>query len=98
MSNAVRRTARAVTAAAIVAGSVVISVGAAGAATPVTKGCVGSTVSGLAAAARDSGIPYGQLVRSFAQDPNTAHPGLGDGIQLLQAGLVPDEIVPNTCN
>jgi len=97
MSNAVRRTARAVTAAAIVAGSVVVSAGAAGAATPVSQGCVGSTVSGLAAAAHGSGVPYGQLVVGFAQDP-FSRPGLGDGVQLLQAGLVPDEIVPNTCN
>jgi hypothetical protein len=34
----------------------------------------------------------------FAQDPNLPPPGLGDGIQALQAGVVPDEVVPNTCN
>jgi hypothetical protein len=31
-----------------------------------------------------------------AQAPD-AQPGLGDGIELLHAGLVPDEVVPNTC-
>jgi hypothetical protein len=97
MSNVARRTARAVTAAAIVAGSLVIGAGAAGAATPVSQGCVGSTVSNLSAVAHDAGIPYGQLIVGFAQDP-FSRPGLGDGIQQLQAGLVPDEVVPNTCN
>jgi hypothetical protein len=97
MSNAVRRTARAVTAAAIVAGAVVISAGAAGAATPASQGCVGSTFSSLAAGAHELGIPYGQLVVPFAQDPFSP-PGLGDGIQALQAGLVPDDLVANTCN
>lgn len=33
----------------------------------------------------------------FAEDPE-APPGLGNGIQLLQAGEVPDEVVPNTSN
>ena len=40
----------------------------------------------------------GQLISGFAQAPDTAHPGLGDGIQELQAGLVPDEVAVNTCN
>ena len=53
--------------------------------------------AGLAASAHAHGIPYGQLVVGFAQDP-FSRPGLGDGIQLLQAGLVPDEVVPNNCN
>ena len=97
MSNVARRTARAVTAGTIVAGSLVIGAGAAGAATPASQGCVGSTVSGLAAVAHANGIPYGQLVVGFAQDP-FSRPGLGDGVQLLQAGQVPDAVVPNTCN
>jgi hypothetical protein len=37
-------------------------------------------------------------VVGFAQDPNLPPPGLGDGIQALQAGQVPDDLVPNTCN
>ena len=40
---------------------------------------------------------FGGAVAAFAQDP-TNPPGLGDGIQLLHAGLVDDEVVPNTCN
>jgi hypothetical protein len=40
---------------------------------------------------------FGSAVVGFAQEPGN-RPGLGDGVQLLQAGLVPDEVVPNTCN
>jgi hypothetical protein len=40
---------------------------------------------------------FGSAVVGFAQEPGN-RPGLGDGVQLLQAGLVPDELVPNTCN
>ena len=98
MSHAFRRTARAVIGATMVAGSVVISAGAVGAATPAVRGCVGDTLSSAAAGAHSSGIPLGLIIRDFAQDPNTAHPGLGDGIQSLQAGFVADEVVPNTCN
>ncbi len=65
----------------------------ASAATPSVQGCVGSTFSSLAAA----GPQLGQGVRGFAQDPTTK-PGLGDGIQSLQAGQVPDGVVVNTCN
>ena len=69
------------------------SLSSAGAATPVVPGCVGSTFSGLATA----GPRLGQGVRGFAQDPTTKA-GLGDGIQALQAGQVPDDVVLNTCN
>ena len=37
----------------------------------------------------------------FAQAPTNEIvplPGLGDGVQLVQAGVVPDDVVPNTCN
>ncbi|MDQ1479312.1 MAG: hypothetical protein QOI44_173 [Actinomycetota bacterium] len=66
---------------------------AAGAATPVVHACVGTTFASLATA----GPRLGQGVRGFAQDP-TSPPGLGDGIQGLQAGVIPDFVVPNTCN
>ena len=68
-------------------------VSAANAAEPAVGACVGTTFSSLATA----GPRLGQGVKGFAQDP-TNRPGLGDGIQALQAGLVPDEVVPNTCN
>jgi hypothetical protein len=69
------------------------SAGAASAATPVVQACVGSTFSSLAQAPG----PLGQGVRTFAQDPSN-RPGLGDGIQALQAGVVPQDVVANACN
>ena len=78
---------------AIVAGVCGGIVSEAGAAAPAAHACVGTTFSSLATA----GPGLGQGVRGFAQDP-TNRPGLGDGIQALQAGQVPDEVVLNTCN
>jgi len=78
---------------AIAAGACAAMAPSAGAAVPVVNACVGTTFSALA-----TGAPrLGQGVKSFAQDPTT-RPGLGDGIQSLQAGQVPDEVVLNTCN
>ena len=83
-------------AAALAAGITLGAGGAAGAGTPRTHACVGQSLSALASTQPAPGA-FGQAVRSFAQDPMTA-PGLGDGIQALQAGAVPDTVVPNTCN
>ena len=67
----------------------------------------------LSAAARKTRMKSEQLVeygvpidsRTMVTPPDVTelelepgHPGLGDGIQNLQAGLVPDSTVPNTCN
>jgi hypothetical protein len=68
----------------------------AGAATPAVQGCVGSTVSPLAQNQPAPGA-FGRGVEFFARDP-FSRPGLGDAIQALQAGVVPDLLVPNTCN
>jgi hypothetical protein len=65
----------------------------ASAATPVVHACVGTTFS---AGAHAPG-PLGQLITTFAHDP-FSKPGLGDGIQLLQAGEVGQDVVANTCN
>ena len=62
----------------------------AAAAEPANQACIGESFSALA------GPGFGEGVVSFAQQPGK--PGLGDGIQALQAGLVPDFVVPNTCN
>jgi hypothetical protein len=70
---------------------------AAGAAEPVNQACVGESLSGLATTQPFPGA-FGAGVAGFAQDPNLPPAGLGDGIQALQAGVVPDEVVPNTCN
>jgi hypothetical protein len=80
---------------AIVAGVCGGFASAVGAAQPVVQACVGTTFSGAAAALPPGGV--GQAVVGFAQDPGS-RPGIGDGIQALQAGLVSEDVVPNTCN
>lgn len=62
----------------------------AAAAEPANQACVGESVS------LHAGPGYGQGVVSFVRYPDW--PGLGDGLQALQAGLVPDDLLPNTCN
>lgn len=87
---------RTIASAAIVSAALLTSAGSAGAGKPAVQGCVGSTLSDAA-----HNLPpgdLGALIVGFAQAPETAHPGLGDGIQDLQAGLVPDEVAVNTCN
>ena len=69
-----------------------LSTGVAAAGQPANQACLGQTDSALATSQENPG-DFGQGVVSFAQPG-----GLGGGIQLLQAGLVPDEVVPNTCN
>jgi hypothetical protein len=88
---------RGVLAAGLAAGFVITSAGAAGAGQPATQACVGQSLSALATTQPAPGA-FGAGVVGFAQDPNLPPPGLGDGIQALQAGQVPDEVVPNTCN
>ena len=69
---------------------------AASAGTPAVQACVGESLSALAANQPAPGA-FGAGVRGFAQAPDVRS-GLGDGIQALQAGLVADAGVPNTCN
>jgi hypothetical protein len=84
-------------AAAALAAGVTVGVGTpAGAGKPQNQACLGESLSALASDQPAPGA-FGAGVRGFAQDP-TSRPGLGDGIQALQAGLVPDELVLNTCN
>lgn len=72
---------------------------AAGASEPVVHDCVGTTFSEHSQAAQVGGPgTFGQLISGVAQAPGTEHPGLGDGIQLVQAGLVPDTVAGNACN
>jgi hypothetical protein len=85
-----------VAAAGAAVGLVVGAAGAAGAAEPANQACVGESLSGLASNQEVPG-DFGAGVVGFAQQEDGS-PGLGDGIQLLQAGLVPDEAVPNSCN
>ncbi|MCD6015113.1 MAG: hypothetical protein K0R88_1197 [Solirubrobacterales bacterium] len=68
----------------------------AGAAKPANQGCVGESLSALATNQPSPGA-FGAAVVSFAQDPS-GRPGLGDTVQAGQAGLIPDAVLPNTCN
>ena len=65
----------------------------------MNQACVGESVSFLAGVL---GSDFGQIVALNAQgeasSPFDTGPGIGDGIQRLQAGLLPDDFVPNTCN
>ena len=85
----------------LVAASVAVAVvasaaGVADAGPPANQGCYGESISALASDQPGPGA-FGHAVVGFAQEPS-GRPGLGDGVQLLQAGLVPDDVVPNTCN
>lgn len=95
--NASKALCRAAAAAGMAAGVVLGAGSVAGAAEPANQACVGESLSALATTQPVPG-GFGAGVRGFAQDPNLPPPGLGDGIQALQAGVVPDNIVPNTCN
>ena len=89
MNNKVRLS-RAIAATAGVAVALGLFALPAAAAEPANRACIGESFSALA------GPGFGQGVVSFAQQ--SGKPGLGDGIQALQAGLVADPVVPNTCN
>ena len=66
------------------------------AATPANQACVGESLSALATNQPSNGS-FGAAASGLAQDPTTA-PGLGDFVQAGQAGLIPDDVLPNTCN
>jgi hypothetical protein len=83
-------------AAALAAGITIGAGNPAGAGKPRNQACVGESLSALASNQPAPGA-FGQAVRSFAQDP-APPPGLGAGIQAVQAGMVPDAVVLNTCN
>ncbi len=95
--NVKRTLGRAAVAAGVLAGIVLGSASSASAGEPVDQACVGESLSALATTQPSPGA-FGAGVVGFAQDPNLPPPGLGEGVQALQAGLVPDEVVPNTCN
>jgi hypothetical protein len=68
---------------------------AASAATPAVHACVGGSISTTA-----SGTPgFGRFVSGVAHDPTSgSRLGVGDDLQALEAGLVPDSGFTNTCN
>ena len=70
----------------VVAAGLIAAVAApASAATPANQACVGESLSALASNQPSNGS-FGAAVVDFAQMPNTLHPGLGDGVQVFQAG------------
>jgi hypothetical protein len=70
-----------------------LNTGVAGASQPANRACVGESLSALASTQPFPGA-FGEGTRFFAQLPGPH----SDNIQALQAGVVPDEVVPNTCN
>lgn len=86
-------------ASAIVAGALLGGVGfidTAGAATPANQACIGDLFGGFAS---ENGGPVpgaGEVVSDIAVDQPFGT--FGSAIQSLQAGVVPDEIQPNSCN
>ncbi len=84
----------------VAAGAVTGVAGEAGASQPVVQACVGATFSEAAHALHEVGAPpgsLGEIVSGFAQQPD-GNPGLGDGIQAIQAGLLPYSVAVNACN
>jgi hypothetical protein len=80
----------------VVAAGLIAAVAApASAATPVNHGCVGESLSALAINLAPG--DFGAAAVGTAQNPS-GRPGLGDFVQLGQAGLLPDAVIPNTCN
>jgi hypothetical protein len=82
-------------AAAVAAVAVAVGVGAgtASAGQPAVQGCVGESVSANARAFH----PYGQVVLA-PNAPRNEVGSIGDAVHLVQAGLFPDDLFPNTCN
>ena len=69
----------------------------ASAAEPPDDACVGTSLSTLAGF---GGRAFGEGIVFFARvgGPLSTQPGFGDGIANFRAGLIPDEVAPNTCN
>ena len=70
-----------------------LTTGVAGAGSPANQACVGESLSALATNQPFPGA-FGEGTSGFAQLPGPH----GQNIQALQAGDVPDDVVPNACN
>ena len=57
---------------------------------PNNRACLGKDFSGYA----ENGVGFGSFVSNLAMTTN----GIGEEIQAHLAGLVPDEVIPNSCN
>ena len=76
--------------AALLATLILTSAQAAMAAEPNNQACLGSDFSGYA----QGGEAFGGFMSGLA----TGTGGVGNEIQAHQAGLIPDTVIPNTCN
>jgi hypothetical protein len=75
------------------AATVLAAAGSASASPPANQACIGTTVSVNAKVFQPN---YGSFISSVT--PRNDFGTLGDAVQAVKAGLVPDEIYPNTCN
>jgi hypothetical protein len=66
--------------------------GTASAGQPAVQGCFGASVSA------NAGLPgpYGQFVSGIA--PRNGLGSVGEAVQAVQAGLIPDQVYPNSCH
>jgi hypothetical protein len=76
-----------------VAATVLMAAAPVSASRPATQACIGTTVSVNAKVFEPN---YGAFISSVT--PRNDFGSLGDAVQLVKAGLVPDELYPNTCN
>jgi hypothetical protein len=77
----------------VLAAAVLMAAAPASASRPAVQACIGKTVSANAQAFEPN---YGAFISSVA--PRNDFGSLGDAVQAVKAGLVPDELYPNTCN
>ena len=77
------------------------------AAQPAVQGCFGSDISGAARYGQtepadfqfDPGAGWGGFISWAASGPGAdGNFGVGGEVNAHQAGLVPDTVIPNTCN
>ena len=78
---------------AVAASTLAVGAGAAGAGVPAVKGCVGESVRVATKALH----PYG---RNFVTGvtPRSDFGSFGAAVQIFQAGGIPDDLYPSTCN
>jgi Na+/H+-dicarboxylate symporter len=79
---------------ALAASAIAVGAGTVSAGKPAVQGCLGESVS---ANAKDF-QPYGYNFISQVTPENGFGKGLGNAVQAVQAGLLPDDEYPNTCN
>ena len=83
-------TKRVLVLAALVFGALLALTGVVAAAMPNNQACLGHDISGYA----QGGDEFGGFLAGLAQGTM----GVGNEFQAHLAGLVPDEVIPNSCN